>query len=59
MVFSCKVIIISFFDVIISILLGVKRVKKGTERKESRIRGGGNRWNERYKGENREGRNKG
>ena len=55
MVFSCKVIIISFFDVIISIPLGVKRIKKGTERKESRIRGGfcrggKNRWNEKYKG---------
>ena len=44
-----------FFDVIISNLLGVKRVKKGTERKESQIRGGfcrggGNRSNEKYKG---------
>ena len=50
MVFSCKVIIISFFDVIISIPLGVKRVKNGTERKESHVRGGGNRSNEKYKG---------
>ena len=52
MVFSCKV---GFFDVIISMPLGVKRVKHGTERKESRIRGGffrggGNRSNEKHKG---------
>ena len=55
MVFSFKVIIIRFFDVIVSIPLGVKRVKNGTERKESHIRGGfcrggGNRSNEKYKG---------
>ena len=55
MVFSCKVISLGFFDVIISIPLGIKRVKNGTERKESHIRegfcrGGGNRSNEKYKG---------
>ena len=56
MVFSCKVIIDKFFyDAIISIPLGVKRVRNGTERKESGIRGGfcrggGNRSNEKHKG---------
>ena len=59
MVFSCKVIIISSFDVIISILLGVKRVKKGTERKESRIRGVEIDGMKDTRGKNREGRNKG
>ena len=41
MVFSCKVIIDKFFyDAIISIPLGVKRVKSKRERKESHVRGG-------------------